>query len=678
MNQDNLLKYPPFRQLKGYAFDPSLSLLLDTVSINEMVYSIPWEEKLQPGPEGEYVKVIDRDPSSDAVYKPVDLNAKEILANNGLEPSVSNPQFHQQMVYAVAMNTIANFEKAIGRKVMWSPGPKDRQNNPGGYVQKLLIYPHALREANAYYSPDRKALLFGYFNATPRDVDLHMPGSLVFSCLSHDIIAHETTHAILDGIFRHYMDQTHPDVGAFHEGFADIVALLQHFSFAESLKNQLSKTRGSFTAENLLGQLAVEFGKAAGFAHSLRDAIGKQDEITGAWIAAKPDVNAIKTQFEPHDRGSILVAVVFDAFIAIYNKRTADLLRIATNGTGLLPQGNLNPDLIKRLAGEASKTAAQVLNMCIRALDYCPPVDINFGDYFRALITSDADLVKDDDRNYRIAFIDAFRKWGIYPEDIAVLSEETLVYSVDNLEKEVGVFNKAIGDFLRAYKNSIGYETNRQAIFDKTNSFITGRQKDGTKTKGLHEYFFGATVLNKANSVIFEKLTGLVLSDNYKKLHIKTSAAHKYGPSIEIHSIRLNNRVGPDGNLQNQAIINLAQRCGVKVAYDEANDDYRIKTFEIRTTGENEDPEDDEGSFIFRGGCTLIFDLNTDELKHVISKPIFDIEKNNRRKTVYVPNNKRAIMQYRCSYGDYVELTGFTKTIEPFAHIHQTKTDNNG
>ena len=32
-------------------------------------------------------------------------------------------------------------------------------------MQRLRIYPHALREANAYYSPEKKALLFGYFPA---------------------------------------------------------------------------------------------------------------------------------------------------------------------------------------------------------------------------------------------------------------------------------------------------------------------------------------------------------------------------------------------------------------------------------------------------------------------------------------------------------------------------------
>jgi len=105
---------------------------------------------------------------------------------------------------------------------------------------------------------------------------------------------------------------------------------------------------------------------------------------------------------EPHARGSILVAAVFDAFLTIYKSRTADLLRIATGGSGVLPQGQLHPDLVNRLADEAAKTAQHVLTICIRALDYCPPVDVYFGDYLRAVITSDYDLVRDDDLSYRV------------------------------------------------------------------------------------------------------------------------------------------------------------------------------------------------------------------------------------------------------------------------------------
>src|SRR5262249_22329038 len=77
--------------------------------------------------------------------------------------------------------------------------------------------------------------------------------------------------------------------------------------------------------------------------------------------------------------------------------------RLATNGTGLLPAGELHPDLEDALATEAAKAARHLLQMCVRALDYCPPVDITFGEYLRALVTADADLVPDDGLNYRLA-----------------------------------------------------------------------------------------------------------------------------------------------------------------------------------------------------------------------------------------------------------------------------------
>ena len=70
---------------------------------------------------GEYVEVLDFDPASGCWYEPVDLNDLEILAQDGLAPSEGNPQFHQQMVYAAAMNTIANFEHALGRQIFWAP-----------------------------------------------------------------------------------------------------------------------------------------------------------------------------------------------------------------------------------------------------------------------------------------------------------------------------------------------------------------------------------------------------------------------------------------------------------------------------------------------------------------------------------------------------------------------------
>jgi len=67
-------------------------------------------------------------------------------------------------------------------------------------------------------------------------------------------------------------------------------------------------------------------------------------------------------------------------------------MRIATGGTGILPQGAIHPDLVNRMAEEAARISQRVLRMCIRALDYCPPVDITFGEYLRGIVTADQDL----------------------------------------------------------------------------------------------------------------------------------------------------------------------------------------------------------------------------------------------------------------------------------------------
>ncbi len=214
--------------------------------------------------------------------------------------------------------------------------------------------------------------MFGYFTSTSQNPGSHLAGGTVFTCLSHDIIAHETTHAILDGIHRRFIENTHPDALAFHEAFADIVALFQHFSFPEVLYQQIARTRGDLGAPNLLGQLAQEFGVAIGNYDSLRDAIGQVNPATHKWERLEPDPQDYANIMEPHARGSIFVAAVFDAFTQIYKIRTADLMRIATGGTGVLPSGALHPDLVNRLANEAARAAQHVLLMCIRALDYAP------------------------------------------------------------------------------------------------------------------------------------------------------------------------------------------------------------------------------------------------------------------------------------------------------------------
>ena len=654
---------PTYRRLRGYAFDPSLSLIIDTVDINNIVYKVRWEEgdEFGVGPVGEYVEVVDYDPTVGKFYAPVDLNDPYILANDGLAPSESNPQFHQQMVYAVAMLTIQNFEKALGRRILWAPRLLENRDKYEEYVSRLRIYPHALREANAYYSPLKKAVLFGYFAASPSSRAKQMPGSLVFTCLSHDIVAHEVTHAILDGLHRNYNRPTNSDVLAFHEAFADLVALFQHFSFPEVLKHQIARTKGDLEKQNLLGELAQQFGVAIGNYGSLRDALGEIDEKTNKWKPKAPDSSDYQTKTKPHERGSILVAAVFEAFLSIYKSRVRDLLRIATGGTGILPEGELHPDLVNRLASEAAKTATHVLNMCIRAIDYCPPVDINFGDYLRAIITADHDIVREDGHHYRLAFIDAFRRRGIYPEDIKTLSEESLRYQQPAIEpdSQTDRLFQVIVEFLKKYRQELMYETERERIYKTSRAFIAG----AGRLVGLHERL-GAKF---GSSYEFEKLTGLVFNVDWKQFGVRTSSTDK-GPSFQILNLRLVSRVGPDGEKINQIVFVLVQRMGVVFENGEFVKHY--------TPGADKPPA---GGFEVQGGCTLIFDLDSVKLKYAVSKPLFRPEQLDKYQ--HVVNQERMARQRRYQHeelpldqsavSNYFGAGAESRFGEPFSLLHK-------
>ena len=566
---------PSNRRLRVFALDPSLKTDMAMAEINCVEVEIPWEDMPNssectlnygpaPGPVGEYLEIVDYDPASSLFYEPIDLNHPYLLEQHGLEPSDGNPQFHQQMVYVICMKTIKLFERALGRPVMWSP----RRDNKGDYefVERLRIYPHAFRDANAYYSPTKKSILFGYFPATNAPSGNHLPGGIVFSCLSQDIIVHELTHALLDGLHRRFIEDTNPDVLAFHEAFADVIALFQHFTYPEIVKFEIGRTRGKMELGKLLANLAREFGRAIGRSDALRSAIGKA-----------PDPEAIKKNIEPHARGSILVAAVFDAFVSIFNSRKADLIRIATSGTGVLGERELHPDLVNRLANEASKAADHVLNMCIRALDYVPPLDITFGDYLRALITADYDIVPNDVRKYRVAFIESFRRHGIYPENVRSLSEESLIWESParwGLEQSQFTFVNSLKTLISDWD----IQANRKDLYDKL--------------KGAGE----------ATHKVFEETW------DYKGRYLRGLNIQGDRHIFEVHSLRPVRRVGPDDELLTDLLLEITQK--------------RPGYFDRAFGGLNKKDRKGDHDFWYRGGLTILIDMKTYEVRYCIYKSI--------------------------------------------------------
>ncbi|MBV6272579.1 hypothetical protein KVP09_06570 [Alcaligenaceae bacterium CGII-47] len=387
----------PQRELTIVAQDPSVCaqdgrILTATATITA--------EPIHPGPCGARIKVVDYDASRDRLYLPRRGGYESArawadpFAGESDATLLADPTFHQQNVYAIAMQVIGAFETALGRRV-----------NFGFSGHQLHIAPHAFADANAYYSREDRSLSFGYFPIGKMQT--------VYTCLSHDVVAHETTHALLDGLRPRYIDPSSADQAGFHEGFADLVALLSVlsqgrlieavFESAKIFNNgrklvDLAQIDAQFLKQSALLGLAEQMSNVIpnGVATALRRSVLLTPNRR--WLS-DPDYE------EPHQRGEILVAAIMNAFLTVWSERIRALL---STGGGLIDGG--------RVIEEGATGAQHLLTMCLRALDYAPPTDLQFGDFLSALLTADRETVPDDSKyGYRDKVRAQFALWGVNP-----------------------------------------------------------------------------------------------------------------------------------------------------------------------------------------------------------------------------------------------------------------------
>jgi len=311
----------------------------------------------------------------------------------------------------------------------------------------------------------------------------------------------------------------------------------------------------------------------------------------------KPSPSDYVANTEAHDRGAVLVATIFDAFQRIYKFRTRDLIRIATNGTGILPEGNISRDLVHRLAGEASEIAEHLLHVCIRALDYCPPTDITFGSYLRALITADLDIAPEDENGYRLAVIEAFRARGIFPDRVNTLSIDSLRWNKPEFTaKELKAINW-LANTLKPKIHGLVETTDRHELYKRSRSaqatlhgLLMGKQGAFLHDSEWENFLNKMGLTSQPVSQLFG-----VDSKNVRFL----PNVH-YVPAIEVHTVRPAFRAGREGRQVEQVVVTFTQRVSADVGKDG-----------VRKL------------MVFRGGCSLILTLgNLNIVEYVILKNI--------------------------------------------------------
>jgi hypothetical protein len=369
-------------------------------------------DRLEPGPRGHRFHVVDYDATERKLVRPVaDLCDPEVkgaehrwtcldrfappedaaderrrFPSGYNEVLVSDPAFRAQNVYAIAARTLAAFEFALGRRIDWKTGS-----------HQLYIVPRAFAEANAHYAREDRGVFFGYL---PRP-----DGTTVYTCLSHDIVCHETTHAVLDGLRPRFLEPALPDQAAFHEALADIVAIFSVFSLPEVLefalgrptpqgRIRMSQFDDEKIAKSVLFGVAEQFGEAITGVRG--SALRRSKELKhGSPWRSNPAFE------EPHRRGEVLVAAVIDAMATIWIGRVTEVAH----------QGEVNR---ARAAEEGAKAASHVLTMVIRSLDYSPAVELEFEDVLEAILVADEVVAPDDKHDYRGTLEKSFGYYDIH------------------------------------------------------------------------------------------------------------------------------------------------------------------------------------------------------------------------------------------------------------------------
>ncbi|MEU8610673.1 hypothetical protein AB0C29_22060 [Actinoplanes sp. NPDC048791] len=288
------------------------------------------------------------------VPRPVSLDAEDV---DTVATAVS--------VFGAVHKTITMFEErdALGRTVEWAfDGPQ------------LLVVPRAGEMANAYYERDSHSLQFFQFTVA------HRPGTWIRTANSQDIVAHETAHALLDGIAPDLYSAISPQSLAIHEAVADLASLLVSLRCKELTERVLADSQGRIDDTNVFSGLAEEFAMALDLQHHhLRNL------NSGASMQNVSD-------HEPHELSTVLSGAFYRVLVHTYE----ELSRHAVAPKALF------------------EAAEQIKRMLIRGLDYLPPGDVSFADLVRAVLAAD-EASHPDHPQVRTRFVKECLTRGIVP-----------------------------------------------------------------------------------------------------------------------------------------------------------------------------------------------------------------------------------------------------------------------
>ena len=212
--------------------------------------------------------------------------------------SPNTDQFDAVHTFAIVRMTLTMFQRALA--VDGTAAPLPWQWNSASNTKPLRVYPHGLPNVmNAYYSRSDQALKFGDFipsGATER----------VYTCRSLDIVAHETGHAILDGLKPNWLlSNNPPQTGGLHESFGDLTAIFLALSQLDQVEAVIAQTKADLHDKTFLADMAEQFGLALGRPNGLRN--------------ADNDIKLSQAGTEVHAISQVFTGAIYDILADIFD-----------------------------------------------------------------------------------------------------------------------------------------------------------------------------------------------------------------------------------------------------------------------------------------------------------------------------------------------------------------------
>ena len=267
--------------------------------------------------------------------------------------------FLKVSVFGTVLRAIAFVEHpaVLGRRVEWAFDG-----------EQLLVVPRAGIVDNAFYHRASRSLQFYSFTAPEH------PDRVVHAALSQDIVSHETTHALIDGIAPDLYGATDPESLAIHEAVADVTAVMLSLRNREIDRRRPSLARMvvEVTRSSRYSKIAEEFGRWRGQGSALRDARNRR--------SYDPAVRAPSRSVDrasPHSISQVLSGALFAVLVRSFEAAADE------------QAGHEARNATVDFRTAVFFATHRVGSMVFKGLDWLPPGEVSLADFAESILAAD-------------------------------------------------------------------------------------------------------------------------------------------------------------------------------------------------------------------------------------------------------------------------------------------------